>query len=182
MIRLISNRIALLALLLPAALAAMAPVVAAAAKPAGYSFKGSAVLVSASAGCSDRRKLTPGERFEFTFIRTADGGDLLLLFWRPGFRWFWPTGHGPFKQRGAYQALTSINGKIALIFEGTYERFVMKPAEIGPDTAKIELSFTTRNQDKSEGCTVAWRASANRAKHSPAEVDAMTRRLPSGRK
>jgi hypothetical protein len=177
-----AHRLALMALLLPTSWATAAPATAAAAKAAGYSFKGSAVLVNASAGCSNRRKLTPGERFDFTFIRSAEGGDLLLLFWRPGFRWFWPTGHGPFKQRGPYQALTSIDGKIALIFEGTYESFVRKPAEISPDTARIELSFTTRNQDKSETCTVTWRASANRARHSPAEVEALVRRLPSGRK
>jgi hypothetical protein len=182
MTRLISHRIALLALALPACLPMTGPAAAAAAKPAGDSFRGSAVLVSASAGCADRRNLAPGERFDFTYIRPEGGGDLLVLTWRPGFRMFMPPGKGAFGKHGRYTALTSYDGKNALIYEGTYENFARKPAKIDAATARIELSFTTRNQDKSKTCTTTWRASGKRVKHVPAQADAMTRRLATGQK
>ena len=182
MMRSTAHWITRLALLLPASLAAAVPAAAAATEPPGYSFKGSGVLVSAAPGCDDRRKLTPGERFEFTLIRTDKGGDLIFFFWRPGFRWFWTPGQGPFRQRGPYLSLTSYDDHIALIYEGRYENFVRKPAKIGPETTRIEISFTVRNQDKSETCTATWRASGKRFTPPQAEVDALTRRLSSGRK
>lgn len=181
MIRATSHGLALLSLLLPASLTVTTRAPATAAMPAGDSFRGSAVVVSASAGCADRRKLTPGERFDFTYIRPEGGGDLLVLTWRPGFRMFMPPGKGAFGKLGRYTALTSYDGKNALVYEGTYENFARKPAKIDAATAQIELSFTTRNQDKSKACTVTWRASGKRVKYVPAEVDAMTRRQATGK-
>lgn len=182
MMRSTAHRIALLALLLPASLAAAVPVSAAAAKPPGHNFHGSAVIVSASPGCADRRKLTPGDRFDFSLKLTKGKGSYLILIWRTGFRVFAPPGNGVFRKQGAYVALTNYGGKNALFYEGTYEDFTHRPAQIDAETAEIEFSFTTLNQDKSEACTVTWQGNGQRAKHVPAAVDAITRRLPSGRK
>jgi hypothetical protein len=81
-----------------------------------------------------------------------------------------------------YFSLTSYDDHIALIYEGKYENFVRKPAKIGPETAYIEISFKVRNQDKSETCTTTWRASGKRFTPKQSEVDAVMRRLSSGRK